>query len=153
MIIIAKVLLTTNVEKLGYVGEVVDVAPGYARNYLIPRGFAVAPTDHNVTRYAKEKALHEAELMKREERARHLRDKLADQTFTFTRKAHDDNKLYGSVRAEDIAAEVERVAGETIEASRIHLDHPIETLGAHSVTIGLYRDINVELRIRVDQEG
>jgi large subunit ribosomal protein L9 len=153
VIIIAKVLLTTTVEQLGYVGEVVDVADGYARNYLIPRGFAVAPTEHNVARYAKQKEAHEAELMKREEKARHLRDKLADKTLEFVRKAHDNDKLYGSVRVEDIAAEIERLVGTSIETSRIHLEHPIETLGAHSVTVSLYRDIRVEVRIQVNEEG
>ena len=153
MIIIAKVLLTTTVENLGHIGEVVDVAPGYARNYLIPKGYAIAPTEHNISRYAREKAAHEAELMKREEKAQLLRGKLADKTLAFSRKAHDDDKLYGSVRVDDIVAEIERLVGETIEGSRVHLEHPIETLGAHSVTIGLYRDVSVEVRIQVNEEG
>jgi large subunit ribosomal protein L9 len=150
---IAKVLMTMTVENVGHVGEVIDVADGFARNYLLPRGYAVEPTDHNIARYAKEREAHEAELLKREERAQHLRDKLADQTLVFTRKAHDDDRLYGSVRAEDITAQIEEVLGEHIEGSRVQLERPIETLGPHSVTINLYKDISVELRIRVDEEG
>jgi ribosomal protein L9 len=103
---IAKVLLTTTVERLGHVGEIVNVADGYARNYLLPRGLAVAPTEHNAARFAKEKAAHESELLQREEKARVLRDKLADQT-----------------------------------------------LGPHAVTINLYKDVSVEVRIQVDEEG
>lgn len=153
MITIAKVLLTTTVERLGHVGEVVDVADGYARNYLLPRGLAVPPTEHNEARFAKQKAVHETELLQREEKARYLRDKLADETLHFERKAHDDNRLYGSVRAEDITGQVEELLGEHIETSRVQLEHPIETLGPHVVTISLYKDISVEVRIQIDGEG
>ncbi len=153
MITIAQVLLTTTVERLGHVGEVVDVADGYARNYLVPRGLAVAPTEHNAARFAKQKATHEAELLQREEKARALRDKLADQTLRFERKAHDDDRLYGSVRAEDVARQIEELFGAPIEPSRVQLGQPIETLGPHGVTINLYKDISVELRIQVDEEG
>jgi large subunit ribosomal protein L9 len=150
---IAKVLLTTTIESLGYVGEVVDVADGYARNYLFPKGYATEPTPHNVARYAKAKAAHEAELEAREAKARRLRDVLADRTLVFVRKAHDDDRLYGSVRPEDIVSEIREETGEEIEASRLQMERPIETIGAHAVTVNLYRDISVELRIRVDAEG
>lgn len=150
--VIAKVLLTTTIERLGHVGEVVDVAEGYARNYLLPKGIAIEPTEHNIARFAKEKAAHEAELLKREEKAQLLRDKLADQTLVYVRKSHDDDRLYGSVRAEDIAATIEETFGDHIETSRIQMERPIETLGPHGVSINLYKDITVEIRIRVDAE-
>jgi len=146
------VLLTKTIENVGHVGEVIDVAEGYARNFLFPRGLGIAPTEHNLARYAKEKAAHEAELLKREEKASRLRDRLADQVLIFARKAHDDDRLYGSVRAEDVTAEIERLLGEQIETSRVLLERPIETLGPHSVTINLYKDISVEVRVRVDEE-
>ncbi len=151
--IIAKVLLTTTIDKLGHVGEVVNVSEGYARNYLFPRRLAVAPTDHNVARFAKEKAVHDAELLKREEKARSLRDKLADQTLVFVRKAHGDRRLYGSVRPEDIVLQIASACGEVIEASRIHMATPIDTLGPHAVTVNLYKDISAEVRVRVDEEA
>ncbi len=150
---IAKVLLTTTIDKLGHVGEVVNVAEGYARNYLFPRGLALEPSEHNAARFAKEKAVHDAEMLKREEKARALRDRLADQTFVFVRKAHGDRRLYGSVRAEDIAAQVAAVCGEEIEPSRIHMAAGIDTLGPHAVTIALYKDISVDVRVRVDEEA
>jgi len=153
VITIAKVLLTTTVERLGHVGEVVNVADGYARNYLLPRGLAVAPTEHNVARFAKQRSAHETELLEREEKARYLRDKLADLRLRFERKAHDDDRLYGSVRVEDITAQIEEILGEHIETSRIQLEHPIETLGPHAVTISLYKDIAVDVRLQVDEEG
>jgi large subunit ribosomal protein L9 len=152
VITIAKVLLIETVERLGHIGEVVTVADGYARNYLFPHGLAVEPTEHNVAQYAKERAAHEAELLKREEKALLLRDKLADQTLTFERKAHDDDRLYGSVRAEDVVAQIETLIGEYIESSRVHLVNPIETLGPHAATIALYKDISVDVRIQVNEE-
>ncbi len=153
VMIIARVLLTTTVERLGHVGEVVEVADGYARNYLFPRGLATRPTDHNVARFAKQRAAHEAEMMQREEKARALRDKLANETLVFVRKAHDDDRLYGSVRVEEIVGQIEERFGEHIEASRVHLAAPIETLGPHSAAINLYKDISVDVRVRVDEEG
>jgi len=153
VITIAKVLLIKTVERLGHVGEVVSVADGYARNYLFPQRLAVEPTEHNVAQYAKERAVHEAELLKREEKALLLRDKLADLTLTFERKAHDDERLYGSVRVEDITGQIEELVGERIEASRVHLEHPIEALGPHAVTVALYKDISVDVRIQVNKEG
>jgi large subunit ribosomal protein L9 len=151
--IIAKVLLTKTIESLGSVGEVVDVADGYARNYLFPKRLAAAPTEHNIARYAKERAAHAAAIEEREEKARRLRDVLANRTLVFVRKAHDDNRLYGSVRAEDIVSQIEEEIGEHIEVSRLQMEHSIETLGPHAVTIGLYKDITVEVRVRVDGEA
>ena len=153
MIKIPKVLLTKTIDSLGRVGEVVDVAEGYARNYLLPRRLAVEPTPHNVARYAKEKATAQAELEERRLHALKLRDALADRTFVFVRKAHDDDRLYGSVRAEDLAARVAEVLAEKVEPSRLSMERPIETLGAHTVTLNLHKDVAVELRVRVDKEG
>ena len=150
---IAKVLLTQTVENVGHVGEVVEVANGYARNFLVPRGFAVEPTEHNIARFAKAKAAHEAELLKREEKAKLLRDKLADQVLTFERKAHDDDRLYGSVRAEDITGQIEERFAEHIETARVQMERPIETLGPHAVTINLYKGILVEVRVQVNEEN
>jgi len=149
---IVRVLLTTTVESLGDVGDVVEVADGYARNYLFPRKLATEPTPHNIACYAKSKALHEVELEEREAKALHLRDALADRTLVFVRKAHDDDRLYGSVRVEDIVSRIEEEVGVRIEPSRVQFAHPIETLGPHAVTINLYKEITVEARIRVDAE-
>lgn len=153
MVNIIKVLLTRTIDPLGHVGEVVEVADGYARNFLIPKRYAVTPNEHNIARYAKARAEHLAEIEQREERARRLRDALADRILVFTRKAHDNEKLYGSVRAEDIIEQIEKDLGEHIESSRVQMEEAIDTLGEHAVTINLYKDINVELRVRVDEEG
>lgn len=149
---IVRVLLTTTIESLGHVGEVVEVSDGYARNFLFPRRLATQPTSHNIAQYVKPKALHEAALEEREAQALHLRDALADQTLVFVRKAHDDDRLYGSVRLEDIVSQIEEEVGVHIESSRVELPHPIETLGPHAVTVSLYKDITVEVRVRVEAE-
>lgn len=149
---IVRVLLTTTIESLGHVGEVVEVSDGYARNFLFPRRLATQPTPHNIAQYVKPKALHEAVLEEREAQAFHLRDALADQTLVFVRKAHDDDRLYGSVRLEDIVSQIEEEVGVHIESSRVELPHPIETLGPHAVTVSLYKDITVEVRVRVEAE-
>ncbi len=150
---IVKVLLTTTIDSLGHVGEVVDVADGYARNYLFPKHYGVIPSEHNIARYAKAREDHLADIGEREEKATRMRDSLADRILVFSRKAHDNKKLYGSVRAEDITSQIEQDLGERIENSRVQLEEPIETLGEHAVTINLYKDINVEVRVRVDEEG
>ena len=148
-----QVVLQQDLKNVGKSGELVKVRPGYARNYLFPRGLAIAPTDHNAARFAKEKAVHDAELLKREEKARALRDKLADQTLVFVRKAHGDQRLFGSVRPEEIATQIASACGEAIEASRIHMEGNIDTLGPHTVTVSLYKDISVAVRVRVDEEA
>ena len=153
MVNIIKVLLTTTIDSLGHVGEVVEVADGYARNFLLPKRYAVTPNEHNIARFAKERESHMAEIEEREERAKRLRDALADRVLVFSRKAHNNKKLYGSVRAEDIVTQIEKDLGEHVESGRIQLEEAIDTLGEHAVTINLYKDINVELRIRVDEEG
>lgn len=152
MVNIIKVLLTTTIDSLGHVGEVVEVADGYARNFLIPKRYGVTPNEHNIARFAKARTEHMAEIEQREEKANRLRDALANRVLVFTRKAHDNGKLYGSVRAEDIIDQIEKDLGEHIESGRVQMEEVIDTLGEHSVTINLYKDINVELRIRVDEE-
>lgn len=150
--VIVKVLLITTIETLGHVGEVVDVSDGYARNYLLPKRFALPPTAHNIERYAKAKSSHAADIEVRAEKAQRLHKVLADRTLVFIRKAHDNDRLYGSVRAEHIVAQIEEELHEHIEASRVQMKSPIETLGPHAVTINLYKDISVEMRVRVDEE-
>ena len=143
-----KVLLIQPVEKLGDVGDVVEVADGYARNYLLPRGLAVEPTEHNLARYAKIKEQRLAELRNREEQAKILKGKLDGAVLEFVREARE-GKLYGSVRKEDILTRVREEFGVELEKGRIELEHPIEEVGEYRVRIGLYGDISAEVRVAV----
>lgn len=148
-----QVLLTQPVEKLGEPGDVVEVAPGYARNYLLPKGLAVEPTPHNVERLRKIREQRLAELRSREEQARALKEKLEGAVLTFYRKVHDEEKLYSSVRPEEIVAQIEERFGVRLERDRVQLERPIETVGRHPVTLTLYKDITAEVTIEVLPEG
>lgn len=147
-----KVLLTETVERLGDAGDEVNVADGYARNFLIPRGLAVEPTEHNRQRYHKFKEQREEELKSREEKAQALKERLEGLILRFAREAHEE-KLYGSVRKEDIADRIKEELGEEIEKGRIELEKPIEKLGAYTVRIDLYKDISAEIQIEVEEQS
>lgn len=146
------VLLTQTVEKLGEAGDVVKVAPGYARNYLLPKGLAVEPTPHNIERFKVTREKHITEVKEREEYARTLKQRLDGTVLTFYRKAHDQ-KLYSSVRPEEIAAQLSEQFQAEIEKGRVRMDAPIEALGRHAVKIELYKDIAAEIRVEVLEES
>lgn len=146
-----EVLLTQSVEQLGEPGEVVKVADGYARNYLFPRKLAVLPTPHHVNQFQKVRQRRALELKQREDWARAARAQLDGFSLTFQRKAHD-NKLYSSVRREEIAEAIQNKLGIDLQKSKIELDPPIETLGTHLVKISLYKDITASIRVHVEEE-
>jgi len=146
-----KVLLIQPVEKLGDIGDVVTVADGYARNYLLPKGLAVEPTEHNLQRYLKFKLAREEELKSREEKAQELRERLDGLVLKFVRPSHGE-QLYGSVRKEDIAERIKEELGEEVEKGKIELERPIEQVGSYPVKIGLYGDIAAEIVVEVEAE-
>lgn len=145
-----KVLLAKPVEKLGETGEVVDVAAGYARNYLFPKKLALEPTPHNIKQLEKAKVARQVELREREEQAEALKQQLENMTFTFQRTAQAEGKLYGSVRPEDIVAAIQEQTGQHLERDRIHLESAIDSLGKFSVTINLYKDISTKVKVLVE---
>ncbi len=148
----AEVMLTQPVDNLGEPGDVVHVAAGHARNYLLPQGLAVAPTKHNQERFRKIRDAQMIELRNREEQAKVLQKQLVDYQLTFYRKVHEEGKLYSSVRLEEIAAMLSEALGTEIEKSKVQLRLPIETIGRHAVTIGLYKDIIAEVQVEVRSE-
>jgi len=148
-----KVLLTKSVEKLGEPGDIVDVAPGYARNFLFPKGLAVEPTDHNIERFKKVREQRLAEIKEREKQAKALKERLEGYVLSFTRKVHDDEKLYSSVRPEEIVARISEEFGVEIEKGRVQLEGPIERLGRHPVKVNIYKDITAEIQVEVLKES
>jgi len=144
-----KVLLIRPVEKLGDIGDVVTVADGYARNYLLPKGLAVEPTEHNLRRYRPFKQAREEELRSREEKARRLKERLDGLVLKFARPARGE-RLYGSVRREDIAARIREELGEEIERGKIELERPIERVGVYPVKIGLYGELAAAIEVEVE---
>ena len=146
-----KVLLKEDVHNLGYAGEVHKVAPGYARNYLIPQGKAVLATSKNLKSLEHQRRLihRKAEQIRGE--AQGLAGKVNGMTITLVRKVVEDEKLYGSVSVSDIAQALED-SGVVIERKMIKLDEPIKTVGEHKVSIRVHADVTAELTLQVEKE-
>jgi large subunit ribosomal protein L9 len=145
------IILREDVEKLGSRGDVVKVAAGYARNFLLPRKLAVAATDSNKKIVEQEKHAHLRREAKAVGEAQELAKLLGSVTVTIARKAGENDQLFGSVTAADIS---DALAAEkyTIERRRIVLDEPIRTLGEHKVTVRLHREVPTEITVNVRKE-
>ena len=143
-----EVILRQSVENLGHPGDVVTVSPGYARNYLLPRGFAYEATPGNLKRIAQEKARLEAAENERREAAQGLAKKLEEVQLTFSARVGEEGKLFGSVTAADIHQQLE-AQGFAIERRQIDLHDPIKTLGVFRVPLKLHADVKPEVRVWV----
>jgi large subunit ribosomal protein L9 len=143
-----KVILKEDIPKLGRMGQTVDVARGYGRNYLIPQGKAILATSKNLKGLEHERMLiqRKADLARKE--AEGLAGKISGLTLTLTRKVVEEDKLYGSVSISDIAQALEE-AGVEIERKLIKLDEPIKSLGEFKVAIKAYHDVTAELTVQV----
>jgi large subunit ribosomal protein L9 len=143
-----QVILRQDVADLGAVGEVVEVKPGYARNFLIPQGIAYAATDAN-QRHFEEERRHILERSDRElDRARGLGERLEGVSLNFTVRAGEEGRLFGSVTAADIAeALLER--GLEVDRHLVRLDEPIKQLGVYKVTVRLHAEVRPELTVWV----
>ncbi len=147
-----KVILNENIENLGRVGDEIDVKPGYARNYLLPRKLAVPPTKHNIEimKYKRVKAQKQFELEKLS--AVEQKQKLEEMTLTITKKAGESETLFGSVTPTEIQGLLEEM-GLTLDKKKFHLDEPIKKLGLHVCKIKLMEEVEAELKINVLREG
>lgn len=147
-----KVILNEYIESLGRVGDIIDVKPGYARNYLFPRKLALPPTKHNmeIMKYKKVKAEKQLEIEKMS--AREQKTKLEELTLVIEKKAGETDTLFGSVTPAEIQEKLEEM-GVSIEKKRFHLDEPIKKLGIHVCKIRLIEDIVAEVKIEVLREG
>ena len=146
-----EVILREDVDKLGHRGEVVKVASGYARNFLLPRRMAVAATDSNKKIVEQERQGHLRREAKEEAEAADLAKMMSSVELTIAQKAGDNDQLFGSVTASDLAAALEK-AGYTIDRRKVHLEEPIKTLGDFKVAIRLHRDVSVEIPVHVIRE-
>lgn len=146
-----EVILQEDVEDLGTAGEVVDVAPGYARNYLLPQGFALPATDGNMKRIREERRREERARERVREKAESLADQLSGRSLTFHERAGEGGALFGSVSTGDI---LEELADDGIELAdeQILLEEPIKELGVYSVGVDLHRDVRPELKVWVVAE-
>ena len=142
------VILRAAVEKLGHPGDLVTVSPGYARNYLVPRGLAVEATEGNRQRIAREKVRLEAAEGTRRGAAQELANRLEQVSLTFSARVGEEGKLFGSVTSADIAQQLES-QGFHIEKRLIDLHDPIKALGVYRVPIRLHADVHPEVKVWV----
>ena len=145
------VVLTEDLSNLGKTGELVRVRPGYARNYLVPRGLAIGATAANVSRIEHEKKVAEARSTKAKAEATELSQKLSSVKVTIERPVGEGNRLYGSVTSRDIE-EALAAQGFVVDRRRITVE-PIKALGTHSVTIRLGTAISATVEVNVVKKG
>ncbi len=143
-----QVILMERVAKLGQMGDVVDVKPGFARNFLLPQGKAMNATDANKAQFEAQKAQLEARNLETKKEAEALADKLGGQQFVVIRQASDAGALYGSVTTRD-AAEAATAEGFTVDRGQVALERPIKYLGLHDVLVTLHPEVDVTFTLNV----
>lgn len=143
-----EVILLERIEKLGQMGDVVNVKPGFARNFLLPQNKALRATNENRARFESQRAQLEAENLSRRSDAESVAQKAEGLTITVLRQAGESGQLYGSVTTRDIATDVSE-AGFSIGRSQVVLDSPIKTLGLHQVRINLHPEVSVMVTANV----
>ena len=146
-----EVTLREEIEKLGRRGDVVKVAAGYARNYLLPKRLAVAANESNKKIVEQEKQAYLRRESKEIGDATDLAKMMGSVEVTIAQKAGENDQLFGSVTAQDIAAALER-AGYSIDRKKVNLAEPIKSLGDFKVTVKLHREVAVELPVHVIKE-
>jgi large subunit ribosomal protein L9 len=143
-----QVILRDDMDNLGKSGEVVNVKPGYARNYLLPRGHAVKATASDVARVEHEKRVIAARTAKLAKEAQAEADKMSQVTVSIARAVGDEDKLFGSVTSRDIAEALSEQK-VTVDAKKIHLDEPIKALGLTEVPIKLGQGVTAKIKVWV----
>ena len=150
-----KVVLLERVQKLGQMGDIVDVKSGYARNFLLPFRKALRATEQNIQYYEKQKSILEAKNIENIKEAESLKAKINGISFTLIRSASDAGALYGSVSAKDIMDVVSQ-NGIVIAKNQINLEKPIKELGIYKIIVSLHPEISSEIIInvaRTDEEA
>ena len=145
------VILREDIDKLGARGQVVHVAAGYARNFLLPKRLAVPATDSNKKIVEQERQAHLRKETKLKSEAEDLGKMMAGVSVTIAQKAGENDQLFGSVTAKDVAEALER-KNYTIDRRKIQLDEPIKQIGEHKVTVRLHRDVTAEITVNVVKE-
>ncbi len=144
-----KVILQKPVDKLGNPGDIVEVADGYARNFLMPRGLAVKASKGGVRHVESLKRAHAVRMNRARAEAEAVAQRLTATPITIRAHAGEEGKLFGSVTASDIAEEIERQAGVRIDRHDVHLDEPIRSLGTHEVRVHLFAEVDPVLTVEV----
>jgi large subunit ribosomal protein L9 len=145
------VILREDIDKLGTRGQLVKVAPGYARNFLLPNKMAVQATEANKKIVEQERQAHLRREAKVEGEAKDLGKMLGSVSITISQKAGENDQLFGSVTSKDIAEALEK-QGYSIERRKIALEEPIKTLGEFKVPLRLHREVTAEITVHVVKE-
>ncbi|MCI0351251.1 MAG: 50S ribosomal protein L9 [Acidobacteriales bacterium] len=146
-----EVILKEDVPKLGHRGDVVKVADGYGRNFLLPRKLAIEATASNRTVIDEMKAAAQRRVVREKADAEALAGQFESVTLTFYRKAGEREHLFGSVTSGDIAQELE-ARGFNVDRRKIQLDEPLRSLGEFTVPIKLHRDVNTSVKVVINRE-
>jgi large subunit ribosomal protein L9 len=147
-----EIILREDVEKLGRRGEIVKVAEGYGRNYLLPRGLGMAVNAANKAMIEKERKAWEVRLAKERAEWQAVADRIGGLRFVAPRKVGENEQLYGSVTSGDVA-EFLKAKGVEIDKRKVQLEEPIKKLGDHEVKIKLHPDVVATLKLLVSKEG
>ena len=143
-----EVILLERIENLGQMGDVVQVKPGFARNYLLPQGKALRSNKQNLAIFEQQRAQLEAENLTRRNEAEAVAKKLEGATIVIIRQAGDSGQIYGSVRSGDIS-EVVTASGTTVNRAQVVLDRPIKMLGLHEIRLRLHPEVSVHVTVNV----
>lgn len=146
-----KVILREDMDSLGFEGEVVDVAKGYGRNYLIPKGLALEANKQNMQLIEMQRKKIEVKRVKAQSDAERVKEKIADVVITIRQKAGEEDKLYGSVTTMDIAAYLEK-EGVIVDRKKLILDKPIKSLGEYEIPVKLHPEVTGTVKVIVKPE-
>ncbi|HHV17355.1 MAG TPA: 50S ribosomal protein L9 [Thermoanaerobacterales bacterium] len=144
-----KVILLEDVKKLGKKGDLVDVADGYARNYLLPRNLAQEATAGGIKQIKQQKAALEKRKKKEKELAQEIAEKLSKTSVTLKVKAGDQGKLFGSVTSKDISEALKEQQQIQVDRRKIELTEPIKSLGSYEVDIKLAPEVEAKLTVKI----
>jgi large subunit ribosomal protein L9 len=146
-----EVILREDVSNLGKSGELVKVKPGYARNYLLPRGLAYEATEGNKKRIQAEAKARVTRQAAEKAEAEGVAAKLSALAIRIAAKAGEENRLFGSITAQDIADALAQ-AGHPVDKRKIELEHPIKTLGFHAIPVRVHHEVQAEVKLTVVAE-
>lgn len=144
-----KVILLEDVKKIGKKGDLVNVADGYARNYLFPRNLAKEATSGSIKQLKQEKKAMENKKKKEFELAKEVAEKISKSSVTVKAKSGDQGKLFGSITSKDIANELKKQHNIDVDRRKIELSEPIKTLGNYKVNIKLAPEVEAELTVKI----
>ena len=146
------VILKKDVKGTGKAGEIVKVSDGYARNMLIPRGFAIEATDGNVRTLEKVKAKKEEEEAAKQAKAEAQAEELKKTAVVIKTKAGEAGRLFGSITSQDIADALAEQKNIIVDKKTIRLESPIKNIGTYSVEVKLYKGVNAKVRVKVEEK-